>query len=194
MTTEGAHFSFSVRADEPDAVLTVIDDGAALPNEVLERAFELAIARRFTQRMYSSRIPLHAGDGHVAMPRPTYRASPRRRILLVDDNVDAAESLGLLLRQMGHDVQIAHDGHAALEAARNDRPQVVLLDIGMPGVDGYNVIERLRKDKRLANVRFIAVTGTSGEEARQRSLEAGCEEHLVKPVDVETLRKLLERL
>jgi two-component system CheB/CheR fusion protein len=192
--TEGAHFSFSVRADERDAVVTVIDDGAALPNEVLQRALEQALARRFSQRMYSARIPLNPNNGHAAMPAPAYRARPHRRILVVDDNVDAAESLGLLLRQMGHDVQIAHDGHAALEAARHGRPQIVLLDLGMPGVNGYDMVERLRKDERLADVRFIAVTGTSGDEARQRSHEAGFEEHLVKPLDMEMLRKLLERL
>jgi CheY-like chemotaxis protein len=192
--TEGAHFSFSVRADERDAVVTVIDDGAALPNEVLARAFALAIARRFAQRTYSSRIPMQANNGPVAMPPPAYGASQRRRILVVDDNVDAAEGLGLLLRQMGHDVQVAHDGPAALEAARDNRPDLVLLDIGMPGVDGYSVVERLRKDERLDKVRFIAVTGTSGDEARQRSHEVGFEEHLVKPLDLETLRRLLERL
>jgi len=192
--TDGALFSFSVRADERDAVVTVIDDGAALSNEVLQRAFELAIARRFTQRMYSSRIPQNANNGRAVMAPPSHRASQRRRILVVDDNIDAAESLGLLLRQMGHDVQIAHDGHAALEAARNNRPQLVLLDVSMPGVDGYSVVERLRKDERLDKVRFIAVTGTSGDEARRRSHEAGFEEHLVKPVDIETLRRLVERL
>jgi CheY-like chemotaxis protein len=191
---EGGHFSLSVRADEHDALVTVVDDGAGIPNELLQRALELAITRRFTERAYTARIPLHGQSGRSAMPPVTYRGTPRRRILVVDDHVDAAESLGLLLRQLGHDVQIVHDGHAALEAARINRPQLVLLDLGMPGVDGYNVVERLRKDGRLAGVRFIAVTGSSHDEARARSRAAGFEEHLVKPVDLEMLRRVLERL
>lgn len=173
---EGGHFSISVRIDERDAIVTVLDDGATIPNDVLSRALDLALERRF------------------AVPPPTYRASRRRRILVVDDNVDAAQSLGLLLKQMGHDVQLVHDGHAALEAARINRPQVVLLDLGMPGVDGYRVVERLRSDARFTRVPFVAVTGQGDDVARRRSREAGFIEHLVKPVGVDILRRLLERL
>jgi len=190
---EGGHFSISVRVDERDAVVTVVDDGATIPNEVLLRALELAIARRFSERSYTARMPLADGKPVSSMPPPTYRASPRRRILVVDDNVDAAQAMELLLRQMGHDVLVAHDGHAALEAARMNRPQIVLLDIGMPGVDGYHVVERLRVDSTFARVPFVAVTGHDGEDARRRSRAAGFAEHLVKPVTVETLRDVLGR-
>ena len=190
---EGGHFSLSIRVDERDAVVTVQDDGATIPNEVLARALEFALARRFEERSYTARLPLDDGKAVASMPPPTYRASPRRRILVVDDNVDAAQALELLLRQMGHDVQLAHDGHAALEAARMNRPQVVLLDIGMPGVDGYHVVERLRADPTFKRVQFVAVTGHDGQEAKRRSREAGFVEHLVKPVTVETLRGVLER-
>ena len=191
---EGGHFALSVRADERDALVTVVDDGSGISNELLARALELALSRRGKERAYTVRVPLKNNRQHAAMPPPTYRGSPRRRILVVDDHIDAAESLGLLLKQMGHDVQIAHDGHAALEAARINRPHIVLLDLGMPGVDGYRVVERLRKDARLADVCFVAVTGSDGDDARQRTREAGFEEHLVKPVQLDTLRKLLEQL
>jgi len=191
---EGGHFSLSVRADERDALVTVVDDGRGISNELLACALELALSRRGKERAYTARVPLKNARQHAAMPPPTYRGSPRRRILVVDDHVDAAESLALLLKQMGHDVQIAHDGHAALEAARISRPHLVLLDLGMPGVDGYRVVERLRKDSRLAEVRFVAVTGSDGDDARQRTRQAGFEEHLVKPVHPDTLRKLLEQL
>lgn len=191
---EGGHFSLSVRLDEGDAVITVVDEGATISNEVLTHALELALARRFTERNYTVRMRHGQRSHQPSMPPPTYRASPRRRILVVDDNVDAAQSLGLLLRQMGHDVQVAHDGHAALEAARLNRPQVVLLDIGMPGVDGYHVVERLRTEANFARVPFVAVTGQDGDAARQRSREAGFVEHLVKPVAADTLRRLLERI
>jgi CheY-like chemotaxis protein len=191
---EGGHFSLSVRADERDALVTVVDDGSGISGELLSRALQLALSRRGKERAYTVRMPLRNNRPHGAMPPPTYRGSPRRRILVVDDHIDAAESLALLLKQMGHDVQIAHDGHAALEAARMNRPQLVLLDLGMPGVDGYDVVERLRKDSRLDDVRFVAVTGSDGDDARQRSREAGFDEHLVKPVQLDTLRKLLEQL
>jgi len=191
---EGGHFALSVRADERDALVTVVDDGSGITNELLARALELALSRRGKERAYTVRVPLKNARHHAAMPPPTYRGSPRRRILVVDDHIDAAESLALLLKQMGHDVQIAHDGHAALEAARISRPHLVLLDLGMPGVDGYKVVERLRKDSRLAEVRFVAVTGSDGDDARQRTRQAGFEEHLVKPVHPDTLRKLLEQL
>jgi CheY-like chemotaxis protein len=190
---EGGHFSLSIRVDEHDAVVTVTDDGAAIPNEVLARALDVALSRRFIERTYTARLPLDHRSASSSMPPPTYHGSPRRRILVVDDNVDAAQSLGLLLRQMGHDVQVAHDGHAALEAARMNRPQVILLDLGMPGVDGYRVVERLRADPSFARVPFVAVTGHDGDGARRRSQEAGFAEHLVKPVTAETLRDVLER-
>jgi CheY-like chemotaxis protein len=190
---EGGHVSISIRADEHDALVTVVDDGAGIPNELLQRALDLALARRFSERAYTARIPLHEPAARSDMPPPTYRGSSRRRILVVDDHVDAAESLALLLRQGGHDVQVVHDGHAALEAARIHRPHLVLLDLGMPGVDGFNVVGRLRKDGRFAGVRFVAVTGSGEPEARERSRQAGFDEHLVKPLDLETLRRLIER-
>jgi CheY-like chemotaxis protein len=191
---EGGHFSLSVRADERDALVTVVDDGTGIANELLSRAFDLALSRRPAQRAYTVRVPLGPEKANAVMPPLTYGSSPRRRILVVDDNIDAAQSLGLLLRQMGHDVQIAHDGHAALEAARINRPQLVLLDLSMPGVDGYRVLARLKNEPRFARVTFVAVTGSGDEGARRRSREAGFAEHLVKPVKAETLRKLLERL
>ena len=190
---EDGHFSLSVRAEERDALITVVDDGSGIDNELVSRALELALARRGSERAYTLRIPLAAAPRGRTMPPLTYGAVPRRRVLVVDDHVDAAESLGMLLRQMGHDVQIVHDGHAALEAARLNRPHLVLLDLTMPGVNGYQVVERLRADPRFARVQFVAVTGSDGDEARRRSREAGFTEHLVKPLDAEALRRVLER-
>ena len=130
-------------------------------------------------------------DGSV--PPPTYRAAPRRRILVVDDQLDAAESLAALLRHMGHDVQVARDGRAALEAARHNSPQLVLLDLGMPGVDGYGVVSRLRRENGFDSVPFVAVTGAGMPEDLRRTREAGFDAHLVKPVTLETLRQILGR-
>jgi PAS domain S-box-containing protein len=116
-----------------------------------------------------------------------------RRILVVDDNVDAAQSLGLMLRHGGHDVQVTHDGLAGLEAARGNPPDVILLDINMPGIDGLGVAQRLRLDPRFKPVRIVAVTGLGQEEDRRKSRAAGFDEHLVKPISPEVLREVLER-
>ncbi len=126
-------------------------------------------------------------DGHGDVP------SPCRRILVVDDNVDSAESLGTLLRLKGHDVQIAHGGEAALAAARAYPPEVVLLDIGMPGLDGYEVARRLRKEDGCDQVLLIALTGYGQDDDRRRSREARFDDHLVKPIDLAALEALLRR-
>ena len=99
----------------------------------------------------------------------------------------------MLLKYMGYDVQVVHDGRAALESARLHRPQLVLLDLGMPGFDGYDVVRRLRREDGFGKLPFVAVTGLDGPEDRRRTREAGFDAHLVKPVTLEALRALLER-
>ena len=120
-------------------------------------------------------------------------AGSRRRVLIVDDNVDAAETLQMVVSQLGHEVQAAHDGVAALDAVRSRRPDVVLLDISMPGMDGLEVARALRAEPALRQVRVVALTGFGQQEDRRRSLAAGCDAHLVKPVSPEDLRRVLER-
>lgn len=112
-------------------------------------------------------------------------------ILVVDDNVDAAASLAMLLDVDGHHVKIAHDGQAAQEIARAEQPDVILLDIGLPGMDGYAVAKSLRQSNDLEQTLLIALTGYGRSEDREKSLAAGFNAHLVKPADIETLRKLL---
>ncbi len=118
---------------------------------------------------------------------------PRRRILVVDDNQNNATSLGVLLRTMGQDVDEAYDGLTALELARRHRPDVILLDIGLPGLDGYEVARRCRREKDLEQTLLVAMTGYGKEEDRRRSQEAGFNVHLVKPVNWEDLRLLLSQ-
>jgi PAS domain S-box-containing protein len=115
----------------------------------------------------------------------------RRRILVVDDNRDNANSLGVLLRALGQDVEMAYDGPTALELIRRRRPDLVLLDIGLPGMDGYEVARRCRQDEELRRVMLVAMTGYGKEEDRRRSQEAGFNAHLVKPVNLEDLQVLL---
>jgi signal transduction histidine kinase/ActR/RegA family two-component response regulator len=115
------------------------------------------------------------------------------RVLLVDDTVDAAESLAMLLRLWGHEVTVAHDGPAALRAAETQCPEVALLDISLPGMDGYELARRLHSHPRLGRTVLVALTGWGLEEDRRRSQEAGFEHHLVKPVDLTELQELLAR-
>jgi CheY-like chemotaxis protein len=120
-----------------------------------------------------------------------YSTSSPRRILVVDDNVDAAGSLSALLEHAGHEVRTTHDGPGALEEARTFRPEVVLLDIGLPGMDGYEVAREIRRLTWGNETLLVAVTGYGQEEDRRCSREAGFDAHLVKPVDPEALRALL---
>jgi DNA-binding response OmpR family regulator len=113
----------------------------------------------------------------------------RRRILVVDDSQDSAESLALLLELHGHEVRTAFAGPAALEAASTFLPEIVLLDIGLPGMDGYEVARRLRVEHD--GCRLIALTGYGREDDRERSREAGFDHHLVKPVDLAELTRVL---
>jgi signal transduction histidine kinase/ActR/RegA family two-component response regulator len=122
------------------------------------------------------------------------QAAASRRILVVDDNRDAAQSLGLLLQSLGNDVRIAHSGVDAIITARAYHPAVVLLDIGMPGMDGYEAARKLREDPHLGGIILIALTGWGQDEDRQRSREAGFNHHLVKPIDIEVLEKILSEL
>jgi PAS domain S-box-containing protein len=134
--------------------------------------------------VFTLRLPLleEAHPPH-AKTQPSAGSVVPKRILVVDDNVDAATTLQLLLKSLGHEACAAFDGQQALSMAAAFRPDVVLLDIGMPGLDGYEVARRLRALKRVEPLRIIAVTGWGQEADRTRAREAGFDVHLVKPVD-----------
>jgi CheY-like chemotaxis protein/two-component sensor histidine kinase len=120
---------------------------------------------------------------------PCWRAN--YRILVVDDNRDAADSLAIMLKLMGHDIEKAYDGLAAVQAAAAFRPDVVLLDIGLPKMNGLEVARQVREEPWGKQMILIAVTGWGQEEDRRRALEAGFDHHLTKPVDAAVLAKLL---
>jgi len=115
-----------------------------------------------------------------------------RRILVVDDNADAADSLGMLLEVRGDQVRVAYDGLEALAAEAEFHPEVVLLDIGMPKLSGYDVAKRIRAARGDA-VLIVAITGWGQEEDRQRARDAGFNHHFTKPVDFERLLELIDR-
>lgn len=136
------------------------------------------------------RLPLPEA---VAAAPPSFPEPPpvvARRVLIVDDNVDAAESLSMLLRMSGHETMIAYDGEAAFDAAKAHRPDVILLDIGLPKVSGYDVARRLRAEPWGRELILVALTGWGQDEDRRRSHEAGFDHHLVKPVDVKELERV----
>jgi CheY-like chemotaxis protein len=140
------------------------------------------------------RLPLIVVPRPAVIPgKPLKRSTvlASRRVLVVDDNRDAAESLGMLLKFLGADVQLACSGPDAFEALETFQPSTVLLDIGMPGMDGYEVARRIRQDDRHRGVTLIALTGWGQEEVRRRSQDAGFDHHLIKPAELTALQTLL---
>jgi CheY-like chemotaxis protein len=142
---------------------------------------------------FTVRLPILAGAPRAVAP-PAVRepvVAVRRRILIVDDSEDSAESLAMLLRFGGHETHKAHDGVAAIEAAERLRPDAVLLDIGLPKLNGYDVCSHIRNEPWGKDLLLVALTGWGQEEDRDRSRRAGFDAHLVKPVDFDALLKLV---
>ena len=140
------------------------------------------------------RLPITMPARFAKTLTPEDRSVPHlssRRVLVVDDNRDAADSLGILLKILGADVQVVHSGEDALRAIASYRPAVVMLDLGMPGMDGHEVARRIREQLEFQDVTLIALTGWGQEEDRLRSQSAGFDYHLIKPADITALQTLL---
>jgi signal transduction histidine kinase len=137
------------------------------------------------------RLPLQLDSQASMTSSRKVEPLPARRILIVDDSRDGGESLAMLLRVLGANVALAHSGRTALECVDTFKPDVVLLDIGMPGMDGYEVARRIRANPTNRHISLIALTGWGQDEDRKRSVAAGFNHHLVKPADIEQLRQLL---
>jgi signal transduction histidine kinase len=210
------------------AVLTVRDNGAGIPQDLLPRVFDLfvqsqrtldraqgglgiglSVVRRLIEMhggtvsassaglgrgsTFEIRLPLierTTENTDAAAVAPT---SPRR-ILVVDDNQDVAESLAMLLTLDHHEVQSVYTPEHALQTVQSFEPDIVLLDIGLPGIDGYEVARRIRALPGTENVRLVALTGYGQAEDRQRAQAAGFDDHLVKPVDLSTLQQSIAQL
>ena len=132
-----------------------------------------------------------AASGPAPEQASEQRLLPRMRIVVVDDSHDAADSLSMMLRLLGCEVHTAHDGPSGLRTIAQHRPDIVLLDIGMPGMDGYDVARRVRQREGLRDLVLIALTGWGQTEDRIQSKQAGFDHHLVKPVELTALQKLL---
>ncbi len=143
------------------------------------------------------RLPLLRQETQASSPAGAAQESPAvgpLRVLVVDDSRDAADSLAMMLRLAGHDVRTAYGGPEALEVARQFRPRLALLDLGMPGMDGYEVARRLSRQSQAECPVLVALTGWGQEEDRRRSGEAGFQEHLVKPVEPDALARVMARI
>jgi len=147
---------------------------------------------------FTVRLPLRStaplarpqiGDGQPEDPPPS-----GLRLLVVDDNVDAAVSLAMLLRLQGHAAEVVHDGASAVNHAATSPPDVVFLDIGMPGMDGYEVARQLRRTPGMEKTVLAALTGWGQQEDRRRTAAAGFDHHLVKPPEPALLQDLLKRI
>jgi CheY-like chemotaxis protein len=134
-----------------------------------------------------SELPMES-ESNQNEPKPR-----RAKVLVVDDNVDGATSLKMYLEMLGHDVSVAYDGETALAAARSSMPDLVFLDIGLPGINGYEVAKRLREIPCQSPPLIAAVTGWGSDGDKRSSAEAGCDAHLTKPIDLADAESLIKR-
>jgi CheY-like chemotaxis protein len=147
--------------------------------------------------VFTVRLPL-ADAGALAPPvragAPAQDGAAGMKVLVVDDNVDAAVTLSMILDASGYVTRVAHDGYEALEVAREFLPRVAFLDIGMPGMSGYDTARAIRATPELAGMTLVALTGWGADSDRQRSKEAGFDQHLTKPVQLAIVEELLAGL
>jgi signal transduction histidine kinase/DNA-binding response OmpR family regulator len=190
-----------VQVDEsPERIRKGLGIGLALVRDLVKRhggsveAYSEGLGKGST---FTIRIPRAVrGDMLAAEPAPAAKpakaeASAPKRVLIVDDNVDAAETLAMMLELLGQQTRQAHEGNGALQAAIEYRPELVFMDIGLPGLSGHEVAARMRKELGMTDTYIVALSGYGTEEDRRKSLYAGFDSHLVKPLDPTTLPSIL---
>jgi signal transduction histidine kinase/ActR/RegA family two-component response regulator len=175
--------------------LTISRNLAQLHGGTIEARSEgLGRGSEFVLRLPALPAKLHAATSPASTPDAALAVTPQKRVLIVDDNPDVAESLTMVLELLGHRVQAVHDGPLALDAARAQPPDLMLVDIGLPKMNGYEVARTVRADPALERVVLIALTGYGSAEDRARSRAAGFDHHLVKPVNVDALRDVVDNV
>ena len=202
-TNHGGQITISTRREHGEAVVSVRDNGIGIAPGLLSQVFDMFMqVDRSTRRsqgglgigltLVRSLVQMHGGSVEARSEGPGLGSEFIVRLpLIVDDSRDGGETLAMLLRVLGAEVALAHSGRAALECVSTFKPDVVLLDIGMPGMDGYEVARRIRANPANRDISLIALTGWGQDEDRRRSSAAGFNYHLVKPADIDQLRQLL---
>jgi CheY-like chemotaxis protein len=190
-----------VQVDEsPDRTRKGLGIGLALVRDLVERHGGLVDAHSEglgQGSTFTVRLPraMRADVAREAAPAAAAEAAAQHqgecRVLIVDDNLDAAETLAMMLQLLGQQTRQAHDGHEALKAAQEYHPDVVFMDIGLPGLNGHEVVERMRGELGMGDAYIVALSGYGTEEDRRKSLESGFDTHLVKPLDPSQLPQLL---
>jgi CheY-like chemotaxis protein len=135
----------------------------------------------------------HTAEGETNMSQSSVRPGARRTVLVADDNRDAADTLALLLDMDGYETAVAYGGQQALDSIRQNRPDAVILDIGMPDLNGYEVARRIREEDWARNLLLLAITGWGHPDDVARAKAAGFNEHLTKPVDADSVVRLLAK-
>jgi CheY-like chemotaxis protein len=181
---------------EIQAALAAIRDETRVIQQLAPAGSELSRTREEIDRQVHQLSRLvddllsRVGPGREPLPEEP-ELDTRQKVLVADDNRDSAESLGMLLELAGHEVRLAYNGEEALALAASFRPRVLLLDIGLPKLDGFEVAARLRQDSAHDGMLLVAVTGYGTDSDRSRSRAAGFDHHLVKPVDPDALKDLI---
>jgi CheY-like chemotaxis protein/two-component sensor histidine kinase len=188
-----------VQVDEsPERIRKGLGIGLALVKDLVRRhggTVEAASDGLGAGSTFTIRLP-RAGRHDVEAPAPAASASmapatAAKRVLIVDDNVDAAETLAMMLELLGQDTRQAHEGNGALKAAVEYKPELIFMDIGLPGLSGHEIASRMRRDLGMTDTYIVALSGYGSDEDRRKSLYAGFDSHLVKPLDPTTLPSIL---
>jgi CheY-like chemotaxis protein len=182
---------------QSDRTLDRSEGGLGIGLSVVKRLVEMhggQVGARSAGIGYGStfelRLPMVASVAAATPETEPAKPTPRR-VFIVDDNADAADTLALLLQLEGHAVHAVHSAGDAIDTIESFGPDVALVDIGLPDIDGYELVQRLRKHPRMAAVKFVAVTGYGQLEDRRRVRDAGFDDHLVKPVSLQALERAL---
>jgi CheY-like chemotaxis protein len=186
-----AFLTDAARAGQPLVVFAAASHREAILQGLRQRGIDTDALRASGRLAWGSEGPMPG----LAFPRGASAQPPRRaaslRVLVVDDNVDSAETIGFVLRKLGHETRMEYDGAAAVAAADAFRPDLILLDIGLPGKNGHEVAREIRQTPWGGTTTIIAVSGWGEEADRKQSREAGFDHHVVKPLDYEGVQRLL---
>jgi CheY-like chemotaxis protein len=191
-------FDMFAQADEQGDSHRGLGVGLALTRAIVELhrgdievTSRVGVGSRFVVRLPRAPAPDHPDLSRGERAAPVADFGGRLRVLVVDDNRDAAESLALWIETFGHEARVAHDGSEALDVALRAPPDLVLLDIGLPGMSGNDVARALRASPQLRDTRVVALSGWASAEDRARSIQAAFDQHLAKPIEPATLQEVL---